>query len=64
MEISTHKSSRIGGNAVMVTEDTQAPTITYEILDEDVFLSLDNSIVRGEYTLNIETSEMLNDSQS
>ena len=50
----------IGGNAVMVTEDTQAPTITYEILDEDGVPVLDNSIVRGEYTLNIETSEMLN----
>ena len=45
----------------MVTEDTQAPTITYTITDEDSVPVLDNSIVRGEYTLRIETSELLND---
>ena len=51
----------IGGNALMVTEDTQAPTITYTIADEDGVPVQDNSIIRGEYTLRVETSEMLNE---
>ena len=51
----------IGGNALMVTEDTQAPMITYFIADEDGVPVLDNSLIRGEYTLRVETSEMLNE---
>ena len=51
----------IGGNAMMVTEDTQAPEISYYIADEDGIPISDNSLVRGEYTLRIEVSEMLNE---
>ena len=50
-----------GGNALMVTEDTQAPRITYFIADEDGVPVTDNSLVRGEYTLRIETTETLNE---
>ena len=49
----------IGGNAVVVTEDTMAPTITYTIHDEDNVPIIGNSLVRGEYTLKIEVSESL-----
>ena len=51
----------IGGNAMMVTEDTQAPEITYYIADEDGIPLSDNSLVRGEYTLRVEVSESLNE---
>ena len=43
----------IGGNAMMVTEDTQAPEISYYIADEDGIPISDNSLVRGEYTLRL-----------
>jgi len=49
----------IGGNTLMVTEDTQAPTITYFIADENGVALQDNSLVRGEYTLRIQVSETL-----
>ena len=50
-----------GGNALQVTEDTQAPRISYFIADEDGVPITDNSLVRGEYTLRIETTETLNE---
>ena len=43
----------------MVTEDTQAPMISYYIENEDGVPVADTSLVRGEYTLRIETSEIL-----
>ena len=46
---------------MMVTEDTQAPEITYYISDEDGIPLSDNSLVRGEYTLRVEVSESLNE---
>lgn len=49
----------IGGNAVVVTEDTKAPTITYSIHDENNVPIVGKSLVRGEYTLKIEVSESL-----
>ncbi len=49
----------IGGNAVKVTEDTQAPDVTYEVRDEDGVPVETSSLVRGEYTLRIEVSEQL-----
>ena len=51
----------IGGNALMITEDTQAPTMSYSIEDEDGVPLTDSSLVRGEYTLRIEVSETLNE---
>jgi len=51
----------IGGNSLQVTEDTQAPRISYYIADEDGIPVTDNSLVRGEYTLRIETTETLNE---
>ena len=48
-----------GGNALLITEDTQAPDITYEIEDENGVPVSDSSLVRGEYTLRIEVSELL-----
>ena len=47
----------IGGNALMITEDTQAPLVTYYIADEDGVPITDTALVRGEYTLRIEVSE-------
>ena len=46
---------------MMVTEDTQAPQISYYIADEDGVPLSDNSLVRGEYTLRVEVSEQLNE---
>ena len=51
----------IGGNALMITEDTQAPLVTYYIADENGVPITDTALVRGEYTLRIEVSETLNE---
>ena len=51
----------IGGNALMITEDTQAPLISYYIADENGVPLTDPALVRGEYTLRIEVSETLNE---
>ena len=50
-----------GSNARMVTEDTQAPEISYYIADEDGVPVTDSALVDGDYTLWIETSELLNE---
>ena len=50
-----------GSNALMVTEDTQAPIISYYITDEDGVPLSSTALVRGEYTLRIEVSEILDE---
>ena len=45
----------------MVTEDTQAPIISYYITDEDGVPLSSTALVRGEYTLRIEVSEILDE---
>ena len=50
-----------GSNALMVTEDTQPPMISYYIEDEDGVPVADTALVRGEYTLRIEVSETLDE---
>ena len=50
-----------GSNALMVTEDTQPPMISYYVEDEDGVPVADTALVRGEYTLRIEVSETLDE---
>ena len=48
-----------GGNSMIVSEDTKAPSITYAIHDENNIPVEQTSLIRGEYTLRIEVSETL-----
>ena len=50
----------VGGNAIQVKEDTKAPTITYSINDDDNVPVTQQSLIKGDYTLRIEVSELLN----
>jgi len=51
----------IGGNAIKISEDTKAPGITYAIHDENNIPITESSLIRGDYTLRIELSEMLDE---
>ncbi len=51
----------IGGNAVLISEDTKAPSIEYSINDENNVPIQENSLVKGDYTLRIEVSETLDE---
>ena len=51
----------IGGNAVKISEDTKAPGVSYAIHDENNIPLVGTSLIRGDYTLRIELSEMLDE---
>ena len=50
-----------GANALMVSEDTQPPQISYEIVDENNVPLSQDSLVSGDYKLKIEVSETLSE---
>ena len=49
----------IQSNAIKISEDTKVPGITYAIHDESNVPVIGSSLIRGEYTLRIEVSEVL-----
>ncbi|MDP6869495.1 MAG: hypothetical protein QGI21_01825 [Candidatus Poseidoniaceae archaeon] len=48
-----------GGNAVQIREDTLAPSVTWEVRNEESVPIAASSLVRGDYTIRAEVSEQL-----
>ena len=48
-------------NAIKISEDTKVPEVTYAIHDESNVPVTGSSLIRGEYTLRVEVSEVLDE---